>query len=123
VDALKVARAVSAGRLLFGVGMMAAPSRVMSAWVGEAESRRPAMDMITRSLGAREILLGFIGVHVAGTTGVGKRTIGTMALMDATDLAVTVAHRESLPRPAVPIMAAVAGGAVVAQLWASRELA
>ena len=117
-----VAKAVSAGRLAFGVGMMAAPPKVMGAWVGAAESRRPAMDMITRSLGAREILLGFIGVHVAGTKGVGKRTVGTMAFLDATDLAVTVAHRNSLPKPALPIMAGVAGGAVVAQLWAAREL-
>lgn len=123
MDAVKVARAVSAGRLAFGVGMMAVPAKVMGGWVGDAEARRPAMDMLTRSFGAREILLGFIGVHVAGTKGVGKRTIGTMAFMDLTDLAVTVAHRRSLPKAALPIMAGVAGGAVVAQAWAARELA
>lgn len=117
-----VAKAVSAGRLAFGVAMMAAPSKVMAGWVGEKESQRPAMDLLTRSFGAREILLGFIGVHVAGTPGVGKRTIGTMAFLDATDLAVTVAHRASLPKSALPIMAGVAGGAVAAQVWASREL-
>lgn len=121
-DAVKIARAVSAGRLLFGVGMMAAPSTVMAGWVGDAESRRPAMDMITRSLGAREVLLGFIGLHAADRPGVGKRTIGTMALLDLTDLTVTLAHRRSLPKAAVPIMVGVAGGAVAAQAWASREL-
>jgi hypothetical protein len=121
-DAVRIARAVSAGRLLFGVGMMAAPSKVMSGWVGEAESKRPAMDMLTRSFGAREILLGFIGVHVAGTRGVGKRTIAAMALLDLTDLSVTALRRESLPKTALPIMAGVAGGAVVAQAWAAREL-
>ncbi len=61
-------------------------------------------------------------MHVAGTKGVGKRTIGTMALMDLTDLTVTAAHRASLPKAALPIMAGVAGGAVVAQAWAAREL-
>jgi hypothetical protein len=122
MNPLNVARAVSAGRLVFGVGMMVAPSRVMSGWVGDAESRRPAMDMLTRSFGAREVLLGFIGAHVAGTPGVGKRTIGTMALMDLTDLCVTVAHRESLPKAALPIVVGVAGGAVVSQAWAAREL-
>lgn len=122
MSAVSVARAVSVGRLVFGVGMMVAPSRVMSGWIGDAESRRPAMEMLTRSFGAREILLGFIGAHVAGTPGVGKRTIGTMALMDLTDLGVTVAHRESLPKAALPIVVGVAGGAVVSQVWAAREL-
>lgn len=122
MDPVTVARAVSAGRLAFGVGMMAAPSKVMSGWVGDAESKRPAMDMLTRSFGAREILLGFIGVHVAGTKGVGKRTIGTMALLDLTDLAVTVVHRDSLPKAALPAIAGIAGGAFASQLWAAREL-
>jgi len=123
MSAVSVARAVSVGRLAVGVGMMVAPSRIMSGWVGDAESRRPAMDMLTRSFGAREILLGFIGAHVAGTPGVGRRTIGAMAFMDLTDLCVTVAHRDSLPKAALPIMAGVAGGAVVSQAWAARELA
>ena len=117
-----VAKAVSAGRLLFGVARMAAPSKVMGGWVGDAESQRPAMDMITRSFGAREILLGFIGVHVADTPGVGKRTIGAMSLMDLTDLTVTAVHRKSLPKPALPVMVGIAGGAFAWQVWAAREL-
>jgi hypothetical protein len=80
------------------------------------------MDMISRSMGAREILLGFIGLHVAERDGVNKRTWQSMAFLDATDLTVTALRRESLPGAALPIMAAVAGGAVVAQLWAASEL-
>ena len=123
MGAVGVARAVSAGRLAIGVAMMAVPSKVMAGWVGAAESQRPAMDLITRSFGAREVLLGFLGVHVAGTPGVGKRTIGAISLLDLTDLAVTVAHRDKLPKMALPMMAGVAGSAFVAQAWASRELA
>lgn len=123
MNAVAVARGVAVGRLAFGVGMMAAPANVMGGWVGRKEARRPAMDMVTRSLGAREILLGFIGAHVAGTPGVGRRTVATMALLDATDLAVTAAHRRSLPSSALPIIAGVAGGAIVAQVLAARELA
>ena len=117
-----VGKAISAGRLLFGVGMMAAPKLVMARWVGEAESERPAMDMITRSLGAREILLGFIGLHVAERDGVNKRTWQSMAFLDATDLAVTALRRDSLPPVALPMIGAIAGGAVAAQLWAANEL-
>lgn len=122
MDAVKVARAVSAGRLVLGAAMMAAPSKVMSGWIGESESQRPAMDLVTRSFGAREVLLGFLGVHVAGTPGVGKRTIGAISLLDLTDLAVTAMHRDKLPRLALPMMGTVAGGAFVAQAWAAREL-
>jgi hypothetical protein len=122
VDPRTVGKAIGAGRLLFGVGMMAAPKAVMAKWVGDAESERPAMDMITRSLGAREILLGFIAIHVADRKGVNKRTLQSMAFLDATDLTVTALHRQSLPKVALPMMVAVAGGAVAAQLWAASEL-
>jgi hypothetical protein len=122
VDAVKVARAVAAGRLAFGVGMMAAPAKVMGPWIGESEAARPAMDMVIRAFGAREILLGFLGVHVAGTAGVGKRTIGAMSLLDLTDLTMTIVHRNSLPKAALPVVVGVAGGAVASQVWAAREL-
>jgi hypothetical protein len=122
VSPLAVARAVSAGRLGLGLVMMASPKLAMSKWVGEDEAQRPAMDLVTRAFGAREVLLGFLALHVADRPGVGKRTLGALALCDLTDLTVTVAHRESLPKAAVPMMAAVAGGAFASQLWASREL-
>lgn len=122
MSAAGVAKAVSAGRLVFGVAMMAAPAKIMAGWVGEREAQRPAMDMLTRSFGAREILLGFLGVHVAGTPGVGKRTIAAMSLLDLTDLTVTIARRDNLPKSALPIMVGVAGGAFASQVWAAREL-
>ena len=122
MNAVAVAKAVSAGRLAFGVGMMTVPSTVMAGWIGKDEAERPAMDLVTRAFGAREVLLGAIGLHVADRPGVGKRTIGTMALLDLTDLTATVAHRDSLPKAALPAMVFVAGGAVVWQALAAREL-
>lgn len=119
---LAVARAVSAGRLGLGVVMMASPKLAMSKWVGESESQRPTMDLVTRAFGAREVLLGFLALHVADRPGVGKRTLGALALCDLTDLTATIVHRDSLPKVAVPMMAGVAGGAFVSQLWAAREL-
>lgn len=122
MDPVGVARSISTGRLVFGATMMIAPSKVMAGWIGGSEAERPAADLMTRSFGAREILLGFIGAHVAGMPGVGKRTIAAMSLLDLTDLVVTAKHRDRLPRSAMPIMATVAGTAFVAQLWAAREL-
>ena len=122
MNAASVAKAVSAGRLVFGLGMMAAPSKIMAGWVGGAEAQRPAMDLLTRSFGAREVLLGFMGAHVVDRPGVGRRTIAAMSLLDATDLTLTVLHRRSLPKSALPIMVSVAGGAVALQVWAARQL-
>lgn len=123
MNPLNVARAVSAGRLAIGVVMMASPKLAMAKWVGENETERPAFDLVTRSFGAREVLLGFLGLHTAGRAGVGPRTLQALAFCDATDLAVTVARRDALPGTALPMMAVLAGGAVVTQLWASHELA
>ena len=122
MNAVALARSVAGGRLGLGVLMMVAPSRVMGGWIGKAESKRPPMDLVTRAFGAREVLLGFLGLHVADRPGVGRRTIGAMALLDLTDLTVTIAHRDSLPRTALPVMVTVAGSAVVAQVLAAREL-
>jgi hypothetical protein len=118
-----VARAINAGRLAFGVGMMVVPEKVMGAWIGESEAARPAMKMVVRSFGMREIVLGGLGLHVADRPGVGPRTIQTLALCDLVDASVTVASRDDLPATALPIMLAVAGGAAAAQTWAARQLA
>jgi hypothetical protein len=119
---LLAARAVAAGRLAIGAVMMAAPKLAMSAWIGEEEARRPATDVVTRAFGAREVLLGFLALHVADRPAVGPRTLQALAFCDATDLAVTIARRDALPGSALPLMVGLAGGALVTQLWAAREL-
>lgn len=120
---LAVARAVSAGRLALGVAMLASPKLAMGKWIGDDEAERPAMDLVTRAFGAREVLLGFLALHVVDRPGAGPRTLQGLALCDATDLAITIARRDALPGGAVPLMVAVAGGAAATQLWASRALA
>ena len=122
MDPRTVGKAIGAGRLAIGLAMMAAPKQAMRQWVGSEEAERPATDMLIRSFGAREVLLGFIAVHVADRKGVNKRTLQSMAFLDATDVAVTLARRDALPASAVPMILALGGGATVAQLWAAREL-
>jgi hypothetical protein len=119
---LFAARAISAGRLLIGAAMVVKPPLAMNAWIGSDEAERPAMQMVVRSFGFREVFLGGLGLHVAHRDGVGPRTLQTLAACDVVDLSVTVLHREALPGAAVPMMLAVAGGAAVTQLWASRAL-
>jgi hypothetical protein len=119
---LFAARAISAGRLLIGAAMVVKPPLAMNAWIGHDEAERPAMQMVVRSFGFREVFLGGLGLHVAHRDGVGPRTLQTLAACDVVDLSVTVLHREALPAAAVPMMLAVAGGAAITQLWASRAL-
>jgi hypothetical protein len=123
VSGLLAARLVSAGRLAIGAAMLAVPELVMRTWIGEGEAARPATRMVTRSFGFREVVLGGLGLHVAGQPGVGPRTLRTLAACDAVDLALTVGAREALPAAAVPLMVGLAGGAAAVQTWAARELA
>lgn len=113
-----VVRGLAAGRLAIGVAMLASPRLAMGGWIGKKESGRTSVDVVTRAFGAREVLLGALGLHVAGTAA-GPRLMQALALCDATDLTLTVVNRDELPSGAVPLMAAIAGGATVAQLWAS----
>ncbi len=119
---LLAARAINAGRLALGAAMMAVPDRAMGAWIGKREASRPATQMVVRSFGFREVVLGGLGMHVAGRPGAGPRTVQALAACDLVDLSVTVAARRDLPAPAVPMMLALAGGAAAVQLWASRGL-
>ncbi len=119
---LAVARAVNVGRLAIGAAMLVAPEQTMRAWVGDDVSR-PATQMLIRSFGFREVVLGGIGAHVAHQEGVGPRTIRTLAACDAVDVATTFGARAALPGAALPMMVAVAGGAAVAGTFAARGLA
>jgi hypothetical protein len=119
---LLAARAVSAGRLLIGAAMMAVPDRALAMWIGAAEASRPATKMVIRSFGFREVVLGGLGLHVAGRPGVGPRTLSTLAACDLVDLGVTAAARRDLPASSLPMMGGLAGGAALVQVWAAREL-
>jgi len=118
MDAKRIASALGWGRLAFGVAMMAAPDRVGRSWVG-ADGARPGPSVVMRAFGAREVLLGFLGAHVASRPGVGRRTVASLALLDAVDFTTTLAARRSLPASGVATVSAVAGPAAVAGLLVS----
>ena len=70
---LLVARVIGAGRLLIGLVLIAQPKRGTSAWIG-ADADRAGAQVLTRAVGVRDFLLGFLTLHVAAQPGVGKRT-------------------------------------------------
>lgn len=122
MDGVKVARLLGFGRLAIGAAMMAVPAQSMRGWIGADADRVPTQTVV-RAFGAREVLLGFLTAHVASNPGVGRRTVGAIALCDAVDAAVTVAARRHLPASGVAGVGALAGGSALTGLVLSRKLA
>jgi hypothetical protein len=103
---------LNAGRIAVGASMIAAPQIVAGSWLG-GDGRRPAVGVLGRAFGARDLVVG-AGTLGAMRSGRGLRTWVLAGLVaDATDLGATVAGRDHLPRSAVPLLAVLAGGALV----------
>jgi hypothetical protein len=114
-----VAKVLAYGRLAAGVGMVALPRQTARVWVG---SEGTDVAVVTRALGAREVLLGFLTAHVVDRKGVGARTVQAVALMDAVDFVTTLAARDRLPTFGVVSVGALAGSGFAAGMWAGRKL-
>jgi hypothetical protein len=105
---------LSAGRIVIGSVLLAKPQLVTGAWLG-TDGRRPAVLVLARSFGARDVVLGAGTLAAMRSGGPALRTwlLGGLAA-DAVDLAATHLGRHHLPRHAAPLIYALAGGALVA---------
>jgi hypothetical protein len=110
-----VVRAIDAGRVALGVGLVLAPRRGARVWIGDVDG--PGIAVLARAHGTREIVLGALALHAPDD----RRLQGALACCDAVDLAVTVAARRSLPRASV-LVALLAAVGMVGQAWAARRL-
>ena len=120
MDDVALARVLGAGRVALGVGLLVAPGRFGRPWVGAAADR-PGGQVALRGLGARDVLLGFIALHLAGHGQVAGRAAHACALADGVDFAATLAARRDLP-PSAGGVVALAGGAAVAGAVLGRRL-
>jgi hypothetical protein len=84
------------GRIAFGIGLIAAPERVASSWLG-ADAGRPAAQVAIRALGARDIALAAGAATAAGKGGDPRPWLIGCAACDLTDLAATLAAGEAIP--------------------------
>jgi hypothetical protein len=108
-------------RMLFGVGYLIAPGRMGGAWVGRQASK-PQIHVLTRALGARDLVLG-LGALVALSAGEeeARRWFTAHALADGTDLVATVIAREKLPSNRFRFATGMAGASTaIAVLGAAR---
>jgi hypothetical protein len=115
------ARAIAAGRIVFGVAGLVAPRLAAASWVGPAglfKSTTP----LTRGFGARDVLLGMMALHTLDRPEVARRWQLSLAACDAVDGLSSLAARGSLPRRGV---AAGLGalGIAAAEVAIARSLA
>jgi hypothetical protein len=101
----------AAGRIAVGAGFLLNPSRSMRTWIGR-DSDLASAQVITRALGARDLVLG-AGTLASLDGGQGaERWLQASLVADATDLLATIAHRRELPRAGRALVIAVAATAV-----------
>jgi hypothetical protein len=104
-----LAGGLAVNRIAFGVGYIAAPERTGGGWVGTVAGRGGAT-VLTRALGARDLVLGAGALWAMRRGSESARPwFAAHAVADATDLAATVAAKDSLPRSGFRFALAMAG--------------
>lgn len=109
------ARAIAAGRVLIGAGLLAAPGTVAARWLG-ADAQRGATQSALRGLGARDLALG-AGVLASLGDGRARPWVAAGVLADGADLAAAALAGDAIPSGGRAITVALAGGATVAGVW------
>jgi hypothetical protein len=122
MNARTILTAVAAGRLVIGAALVAKPaSQVGTGWIGE-DAKRPASQLLFRSVGARDMAIG-LGTLAAQRSGSPlKPWLLGATLADAVDLAATFAAGSAIPKSGKAVIALFAGGAIVQQLALARSV-
>ena len=119
----RAAGLLAAGRAALGLAVLAAPEQVTSRWLGDAHALHPAVRYLAHSLGARDLVLGVLGLSTLGDARFGSQVLVACAVADSVDALATVAARSHLPRVGVIGTISVAGGAAVVGFYLSQQLA
>lgn len=122
MDARLAARVLAGGRITAGLALLLAPRRSLRGWVGPELSRRPAVQALSRSTGARDLVMGIIAMHTLEHPQVGPRWQLTCGAVDLTDALATVAARGDLPLTGALGVSALAGGSALVEVLLWRAL-
>ncbi len=111
MDARLLARAVAAGRVGFGIALIASPDKLTERWLGR-DAGRGAVRVAVRGLGARDLALG-LGALASSDAALGPWVLGAIAA-DSADLIATATAGDSLPLSGRLLGSAIAlGGAAL----------
>ncbi len=103
------ARLIAAGRVGFGVGLVLVPARLAGPWLG-GDAGAAGTQVAVRGLGARDVALG-AGALVVPESEL-RPWVAAAIVADLTDLVVTVAAGDALPRAGRVLVGAVASAGV-----------
>lgn len=115
-EARRYAGWLASARVALGVTAMVAPTLPATPWVG-AHARLPAVKLLARALGARDLALGLGLVLALRHDGPVRGWVEGGGLADAGDALTTLLSFRSLPRAGRwAVLAASAGAAAAARL-------
>jgi hypothetical protein len=109
MNAALIARLVAAGRIGFGVALTVAPRRATAPWLG-ADAAHAGTRVVTRGLGARDVVLG-AGALAAAESGL-RPWVAAGVAADTADLVATVTGGDSLPLVGRVLVGAIASAGV-----------
>ncbi len=89
-DAAKIASLFAAGRLVFGVGLAAAPGKVAGGWLG-SDADRPAARVAIRGLGVRDVALSAGALSVRDDDARLANWVAAAVVCDLADIGITLA--------------------------------
>jgi hypothetical protein len=104
--------AVMALRIAYGLGLIAAPSRLGRRWLGPASDTAPTQVPL-QALGMREVVLHVGVVWTALKGGALRPWLAASIAGDLTDVASTVLRRAQLPSGSASATAGVGGGSAL----------
>jgi hypothetical protein len=121
VEARDLALVNARGRLAVGLALVAAPRLAGPMWIGE-DADRPAVKVLARAFGARDIALG-LGTAVAIDRGAPVRGwLEGAALADVVDFVATLVAGDSIPPRARRGVLAIAAVSAVSCAVLARAL-
>jgi len=116
-----LASILALNRVLFGLSYIVAPDRVGGGWIGRQASR-PQTKVLTRALGARDLVLGLGALRALRSEDAAVRTwFAAHTVADGTDLVATIIARDELPTKGFRFATAMAGASTaIAALGTAR---
>jgi hypothetical protein len=121
MNARTVALSLALGRAAIGAGLLLAPARINTPWVG-ADGARPGARVLGRAVGARDLAIG-LGAAAALRQGASARPWLLAGLLaDLGDLGGTVREHGAMPRNGVAGVGALAGGSALLGAWLAQRV-
>ncbi len=89
-ETAKLATSFATARSLFGAGLLAAPGKVGAGWIGD-DVQRPAVKLVVRALGARDVALGAGALAARDSPDRLAAWLAAGAVCDLADIGITLA--------------------------------